>query len=190
MTLHALKREHKQFVFECYKTGGYSDEIAQHESDRVVEIALAYASPYYFVGPSYDNPRYFVGAFIDDTNRAVLDVGTTGLPGPKLFADARAWLDYLLNVDGVILLEAIVWVSDLKKEWLLRGLGFKKGGVIPDKVDIPGQGTRPALIMYTRKQELDNVTQESFLKVMDNYRAHVERLESEGKLNGRAKRSI
>jgi hypothetical protein len=178
MTLFALDNSHYQFLKDCRKHGGYSDADADFEARRILEINMASDSPYYFIGPSFTSPRYFIGAFVNTNKHATLDVGHTGNLGPCIYRDATQWLDYLLNKCGVRLIEANVWVADLKKEWLLRGLGFSKGGVIPDKVDIPGQGSQPALLMYIRAKEFAKVTPNYFKQTMDKFKQHLMRLEA------------
>lgn len=166
MTLHALDKSHFDFVKQCYLHGGYDNEQAAYEAERVLELALAFNSESYFIGPSLDNPRWFVGAVYDDCGRAVLDAATIGVPGPSLLNDARDWLNYLFAELGVILLEAYVWTEDLSKEYLLRGLGFRKTGVVPKRVTIPGKGPQKALLMVMVEEYLPDMTDELFREKM------------------------
>jgi len=179
MTLHSMGPEHYDFMVDCFITGGQSASDARARANLTFEIAFGYADPVFFVGPCAENPRYFLGAYVDVNGRAVLTVGTTDFDAAPTFRDAHQWIDYLLNELQLILIEAYVWVEDLQKEWYLRGLGFKKGGVIPAKVDIPGKNPQKALSMYIEPSDFTGVTRNSFREMMKKYKAHRNKLREE-----------
>jgi len=179
MTLHVMSQEHYKFVVDCHKWGGASEMQARQEAQQLLELALAFPDPLFFVGPSAEAPRYYMGVYLDVTNRAYLQVGTTGFIASEMYKDVIDWLSYLFDTLGIKLIEANVWVEDLQKEWFMRAVGFKKAGVIPDKLDIPGKGSVTALCMYLRPQEFSQVTRESFHAIIKKYQAHRKRLRDE-----------
>jgi hypothetical protein len=178
MTLYALDQSHFNFIKNCRLHGGYTNDESESEARRVLEISMASDQAYYFVGPSYSSPRYFIGGFVDTRKIATLDVGHIGNLGPNIYRDATQWLDYILNVCGVRLIEANVWVADLKKEWLLRALGFSKGGVVPDKVEIPDLGFQPALLLFIRPIDFKKVNKTYFRETLKKFREHLLKLKA------------
>lgn len=179
MTLHVMDYSHTDFMARCFMAGGQDVHSAYNRAYEELEIAMALIEPTFFVGPSADNPKYFLGAYVDITGRAHLTVGSVDLRSAPTYRDAMDWLGYLLNELGLKLVEAHVWVEDLQKEWFLRAVGFKKGGVIPDKVDIPARGPQPALSMYIRPVDFAGVTRQTFHDTIKKYKAHRNRLREE-----------
>jgi hypothetical protein len=179
MTLHVLTPEHIGFMAQCFMAGGLDKHSAYQRAYADMEVAQALYEPTFFVGPTAENPRYYMGAYTDVNGRAHLTVGSVDLKSAPTYRDAMDWLDYLLNELELKLIEANVWVEDLKKEWFLRAIGFKKGGVLPDKLDIPGRGTQSALVMYIRPIDFYGVTRDTFHDTIKKYKAHRDRLRKE-----------
>lgn len=176
MTLHVLDYSHIDFMATCFMAGGQDMQSAYARAYEEMDLAVAMPDPTFFVGPTAEAPRYFLGAYVDVTGRAHLTVGSVDLKSAPTYRDAVDWLGYLLVELGLTLVEAHVWVEDIKKEWFLRAVGFKKGGVIPDKVDIPGRGPQAALTMYIRPVDFAEVTPHTFRANINKYRAHRNRL--------------
>ncbi|MBK8184195.1 MAG: hypothetical protein IPK63_15700 [Candidatus Competibacteraceae bacterium] len=153
MTLYVMTEEHRDFLTRCNLRTYPNIAEARRRADDILDIAGTFFDPLFFVGPTPDRPKYYLGAFLDITGRAHLEVSAIGFVGASFYRDCRDWLGYMFDELGVKLIEDSVWVGDTKKEWLMRGLGFKKGGLIPDKLDIPGHGPVAALAMYIRAEE-------------------------------------
>lgn len=179
MTLHVLTYEHTNLLAQCYMAGGQDMHSAYNRAYEEMEIAMSLIEPTFFIGPNADNPKYFMGAYTDVTGRAHLTAGSADLKAVPSYREAMDWLGYLLNELGIKLIEANVWVEDLQKEWFLRALGFKKAGILPDKIDIPGKGMQKALILYIRPAEFQGVTRQTFHDTIAQYRAHRNRLRNE-----------
>ena len=172
MTLHILTEAHIPFLVACYRFGGMEVQEALQEAKEIVAVSGIYEDPIFFVGPNAKAPRYFFGAYVTADARAQLVVGTVGQLGAAVYVDATDWLAYMLNTLEITLLEAYVWVKDLQKEWLLRALGFRKSGMVPDRVDIPNVGSANAVSMFIRMQEFNGVTPETFRATLKKYQRH------------------
>jgi len=176
MTLHVLQEAHETFIRDCFVYRGFSVADASRHASDIVDVAGAYEYPVFFVGPDSVSPKYFLGAYVDVNRRAILEVNAFDIAGTALVKDATDWLKYMFDDLGVQLLEACVWVEDLQKEWFLRAMGFKKAGVVPDRIDVPGRGAQTGLMMYCRPAEFEKVTKETFRTAIRKYKQHRDRL--------------